>query len=102
MLPFTLPVIKDFEYAYANQANFTIERQLTKDMAISGSYLFVGAHHLPHPLDINAPRTDLQIQNFARWAGRNPVSTTEAIAFSIPSPTTPGVALTDGSPSRRG
>jgi len=84
VLPFTLHVKKDFEYAYANQANFTIERQLTRDMAISGSYLFVGAHHLPHPNDINAPRTDLQIQNFVRLAGRNPVSTTEAIAFSIP------------------
>jgi hypothetical protein len=47
---------------------FTIERQLTKDMAISGSYIFVGAHHLPHPNDINAPRTDLQISNFARWS----------------------------------
>ena len=84
VLPFTLHVSKNFEYAYANQANFTIERQLTKDMSISGSYLFVGAHHLPHPLDINAPRTDLQIANFARWAGRNPANTTEAIAFSIP------------------
>ena len=84
VLPFTLHVQKNFEYAYANQANLTFERQLTKDMAVSASYLFVGAHHLPHPLDINAPRTDLQIQNFARWAGRNPASTTEAIAFSIP------------------
>jgi hypothetical protein len=89
VLPFTLHVSKDFEYAYANQANFTIERQLTKDMSISGSYLFVGAHHLPHPLDINAPRTDLQIQNFARWSGRNPASTTEAVAFSIPTTGTP-------------
>jgi hypothetical protein len=84
VLPFTLHVQKDFEYAYANQGNFTIERELTKDMTISGSYIFVGAHHLPHPLDINAPRTDLQIQNFRRLAGRNPVSTTEAVAFSIP------------------
>ena len=64
-----------------------IERQLTKDMAISASYIFVGAHHLPHPLDINAPRTDLQISNFARWAGRNPLNTTEAVAFSIPAAT---------------
>jgi hypothetical protein len=95
VLPFTLHVSKNFEYAYANQANFTIERQLTKDMAISGSYLFVGAHHLPHPLDINAPRTDLQISNFARWAGRNPASTTEAIAFSIP---TAGAACPGGVP----
>ncbi len=84
VLPFTLHVQKDFEYAYANQGNFTVERELTKDMTISGSYIFVGAHHLPHPLDINAPRTDLQIQNFFRLAGRNPVSTTEAVAFSIP------------------
>ena len=82
VLPFTLPVQKNFVYAYANQANLTIERQLTRDMAISGSYMFVGAHHLPHPLDINAPRTDLQIANFARYANRNPTSTTEAALVS--------------------
>ena len=84
VLPFTLHVQKDFEYAYANQANFTIERQLSKDMTLAGSYIFVGAHHLPHPLDINAPRTDLQIQNFFRFAGRNPVTLDEPLAFSIP------------------
>ncbi len=89
VLPFTLHVQKDFEYAYANQGNFTIERELTKDMTLSGSYIYVGAHHLPHPLDVNAPRTDLQIQNFFRLAGRNPVSTTEAVAFSIPTTGTP-------------
>src|SRR2546428_7893441 len=84
-LPFTVPVNKAFEFAYANQANLTIERQLTKDMSISAGYLFVGAHHLPHPLDVNAPRTDLQIQNFARWSGRNPVTLTEPLTLSIPS-----------------
>ena len=84
VLPFTLPVQKNFEYAYANQGNFTVERELTKDMTLSGSYIYVSARHLPHPLDINAPRTELQIQNFFRLAGRNPVSTTEAVAFSIP------------------
>ena len=84
VLPFTLHVQKDFEYAYATQGNFTIERQLTTDMTLSGSFIHVQSRHLPHPLDINAPRTELQIQNFLRWSGRNPVSTTEAIAFSIP------------------
>ena len=78
VLPFTLHVQKDFEYAYANQGNFTIERELTKDMTLSGSYIFVGAHHLPHPLDVNAPRTDLQVLNFRRYANRNPADTTEA------------------------
>ena len=95
VLPFTLHVQKNFEYAYANQGNFTIERELTKNMTLSTSYIFVGAHHLPHPLDINAPRTDLQIQNFFRFAGRNPVSTTEAVAFSIP---TSGFACPGGVP----
>ena len=95
VLPFTLHVQKNFEYAYANQGNFTIERELTKDMTISGSYIHVGARHLPHPLDINAPRTDLQIQNFFRLAGRNPVNTTEAVAFSIP---TSGVPCPGGVP----
>ncbi|HUE80890.1 MAG TPA: TonB-dependent receptor [Pyrinomonadaceae bacterium] len=84
VLPFTLHVNKDFEYAYANQANLNVERQLTGDMTWSAGYLFVGSHHLPHPLDVNAPRTDLQVANFARLAGRNPVTTTEAVAFSIP------------------
>jgi hypothetical protein len=82
VLPFTLPVSKNFEYAYANQANFTVERQLTKDMAISAGYLFVGAHHLPHPLDINAPRTDLQIENYRRCFGTLPTSTTAALTVN--------------------
>ncbi len=93
VLPFTLHVQKNFEYAYANQGNFTVERELTRDMTISGSYIYVGAHHLPHPLDVNAPRTDLQIQNFVRWAGRNPVNTTEAVAFSIPASNTVAIPL---------
>jgi hypothetical protein len=89
VLPFTLHVQKNFEYAYANQANFTVEQQLNKDMSLSASYIFVGAHHLPHPLDVNAPQTNLQIQNFFRLAGRNPVNTTEPLAFSIPTTGTP-------------
>jgi hypothetical protein len=84
LLPFVLPVTKDFEYAYADQANFTVERELTKDMSLSASYLFVGAHHLPHPRDINSPNNALLIQNFQRFAGRAPASPTEAQFFSLP------------------
>lgn len=82
VLPFTLPIAKDFKYAYANQANFTVERQLSKNMSVSASYLFVGAHHLPHPRDVNAPQVDLQIENFRRFAGRAPTNTTEAALAS--------------------
>ncbi|HLL70811.1 MAG TPA: TonB-dependent receptor [Pyrinomonadaceae bacterium] len=73
ILPFTLAVGQDFEYAYANQANITLERQLTKNTSVSASYIFVGAHHLPHPRDVNAPQTNLLVENFRRFAVGNPV-----------------------------
>ena len=84
LFPFTLAVGKNFQYASANQANFTVERQLTKDMSLSAGYIFVGAHHLPHPEDINAPRTDLLIENFRRFAGVAPASNSQALLFSLP------------------
>ncbi len=84
LFPFTLPVSQNFEYAYANQANLTIERQLTKDMSVSAGYIFVGAHHLPHPEDINAPLPNLLIENFRRFAGVNPASNAQAQFFSLP------------------
>ncbi len=94
VLPFTLPVTKDFQYASTTQANFGIEHQLTKNMSVSASYIFVGAHHLPHPIDLNAPDTALQIENFRRFTataanpqGTLPTNTTQAINFSVPTAT---------------
>ncbi|MBK8150222.1 MAG: TonB-dependent receptor [Acidobacteria bacterium] len=89
VLPFTLPIASDFKYASATQANLTLERQLTKDMSLSVSYLFVGAHNLPHPTDLNSPNSTLQIENFRRFAGAAfPVSsitqTLVAAGVSIP------------------
>jgi hypothetical protein len=99
ILPFTLNVAKDFQYAYANQANLTLERQIGKDMSLSASYIFVGAHHLPHPQDINAPISSSLIENFRRFTqnnplvpacpggcpnGRGPLSNAEALFFSLP------------------
>jgi carboxypeptidase family protein len=82
VLPFTVPVSRSFEYAYANQANFTVERQITKDMSLSAGYLFVGAHHLNHPLDVNAPRTDLQIENYRRCFNALPPNPTAALTVN--------------------
>jgi Carboxypeptidase regulatory-like domain len=97
VFPFTLAVAKDFQYAYANQANFTVERQLTKDMSLSASYIFVGAHHLPHPQDINAPRSDLLTENFRRFAFRDPVSSSETVALGLSFPTVcPGAGCPPG------
>lgn len=90
VLPFTLPVSKDFEYASALQANLAVERQLTRNMSLSVGYIYVGAHHLPRPTDLNTPNTALQIQNFQRFfGGALPTSTQQAIAFSIAT-TAPG------------
>ncbi|HXL80758.1 MAG TPA: TonB-dependent receptor [Pyrinomonadaceae bacterium] len=84
LFPFTLGVAKDFQYAYANQANLTIEHQLTKNMSFSAGWIFVGAHHLPHPEDVNAPRADLLIENFRRFAGANPPGSGAAEFFALP------------------
>jgi hypothetical protein len=81
VFPFSLPVSRDFEYAYANQANVTIERQLGRNLSLSGSWIFVGAHHLPHPQDVNAPQPALLSENFRRFAGRAPASFSEAVLF---------------------
>jgi hypothetical protein len=91
VLPFTLPISKDFKYASATQANLSIERQITKNMSLQVSYIFVGAHNLPHPTDLNSPQTNLQIENYRRFTatavnpqGTLPANQTAAISFSLP------------------
>lgn len=77
VLPFVLPIAKDFKYASATQANATIEQQLTKDMSLSVGYIFVGAHNLPRPTDLNSPNVSLQIENYRRCFGTLPTNTTQ-------------------------
>lgn len=94
VLPFTLPVSKDFEYAYATQANLTVERQLTKDMSLSVGYIYVGARHLPHPTDINSPDTALQIQNYQRCYGTLPTQQQDVSTVNPAACTAPGTWVT--------
>ena len=79
VLPFVLPIAKDFQYASATQANFGIEHQIGKNMSISATYMFVGARHLPHPTDLNPPNTALQIQNYFRCFNALPATTQDAL-----------------------
>lgn len=90
VLPFVLPVGKDFQYGSATQATLGFEQQIGSDMSLSLNYLFVGAHHLPRPSDLNTPRTDLQIENFRRCMGRLPNSTQEALTVNPAACTVPG------------
>lgn len=91
VLPFSLPVAKNFEYASAMQGNLTIERQLGDDMVLSASYIHVRARHLPHPTDLNTPNTALQIQNYVRCFGTLP-TTTQAVSTVNPTQCTGIVA----------
>jgi hypothetical protein len=96
VLPFTLPIAKDFKYASAVQANLGFEQQLTKNTSFSANYIFVGAHNLPRPTDLNTPNTALQIENFRRFANRLPTTTTDAIGPTIAIATTnPGTTFTN-------
>ena len=62
--PFGYPQSKDFVYAYAQQANLTIERDLGHDFALSVAYNFNGGHHLNRPINANTVRGDLLVRNW--------------------------------------
>jgi hypothetical protein len=64
ILPFGFPTGKKFEFAYSNQANLAIERDLGHDFALDLSYSFNGGHHLNRPVDVNAPVYSALINNW--------------------------------------
>ena len=62
--PFGYPQAKNFVYAYAQQANVTVERNLGKGFALSFAYNFNGGRHLNRPINANTIRGDLMVANF--------------------------------------
>ena len=62
--PFGYPQAKGFVYAYAQQANITLERDLGKGLALSLAYNFNGGRHLNRPINANTIRGDLMVANF--------------------------------------
>ncbi|HEV2698772.1 MAG TPA: TonB-dependent receptor [Terriglobales bacterium] len=62
--PFGYPQSKNFVYAYAQQANLTIERDLGHDFALSVAYNFNGGRHLNRPINANTVRGDLLLRNW--------------------------------------
>lgn len=84
ILPFTLPVTKNFQYAYAHQASAGFEQAFSDNFSLAVNGLWVGARHLPRPIDVNAPDNSLLIQNFRNFTGgAAPANSTQALAFSI-------------------
>jgi len=62
--PFGYPQAKNFVYAYAQQANLTVERDLGGGFALSLAYNFNGGRHLNRPINANTIRGDLMAANF--------------------------------------
>lgn len=62
--PFGYPQSKNFVYAYAQQVNISLERDLGHGLALDLAYNFNGGRHLNRPINANTIRGDLMVQNF--------------------------------------
>lgn len=82
MQPFGFPVARNFQYAYSNQANLSIERDLGHDFAFGIEYNFNGGRRLARPINVNNTRPDLLTQNWQRAAAA-------AVAAGQTPPTSP-------------
>jgi len=63
VLPFTIPVQSNFKYAYAEQGNLTIERELGKNLRLSAGYNYTHGVHLDHTVNINVTNPALLVSN---------------------------------------
>ena len=71
--PFGYPQSKNFLYAYSQQANLTVERDLGGGFALSLAYNWNGGRRLNRPINANTARGDLLTENWqaAVAAGAN-------------------------------
>ncbi len=74
--PFGYPQANNFVYAYSQQANLSIERDLGRGYTLDIAYNFNGGRHLNRPINANTIRGDLMVTNFenALGAGQTPSS----------------------------
>jgi hypothetical protein len=63
ILPFTLPVDKNFRYGYAPQANLTIEREITGSWKVSAGYQYTRGLKLYRAVNINSTDPQLLVNN---------------------------------------
>ena len=76
--PFGYPQAKNFVYAYSQQANLSLERDLGHGYALNLAYNFNGGRHLNRPINASTVRGDLMTANFeaafydALLAGQTP------------------------------
>jgi hypothetical protein len=83
ILPFTLPLGKDFVYGYANQANLTIEREIAGSWKFSLGYQRSRGVHLNHAQDVNSTDPRLLAQNMFN-AVASGLSVSQPLAVVVP------------------
>ncbi|MGA7624853.1 MAG: TonB-dependent receptor [Candidatus Acidiferrales bacterium] len=95
LLPFTIPVKSNFQYALAQQATLTIERELSNDWKVSVGYNFTHGTHLDHTVNINVTRPELLMANDSNavMAGLASIGSSP-LGISVPG--TPGCTGTPG------
>ena len=99
ILPFTLPVQKNFKYGYAQQANLTVERVIKGTWKISAGYQWTRGIHLYRPIDLNSTDPQLLSQNMLKAieSGLSPAAPT---LVAVPVGTgIPGSCVTTGANS---
>jgi hypothetical protein len=84
-LPFTIPVQKNFKFGYAQQANLTIEREITKDWKISAGYNYTHGVHLDRTRNLNVTNPALLVSNDSNAVKAGLVTTgTNPLTVTVP------------------
>src|SRR5882724_9253986 len=97
ILPFTLPLGKDFVYGYAHQANLTIEREIAGSWKFSLGYQRSRGVHLNHAQDVNSTDPVLLTQNYANClAAGITTCSSSPLGLSVPSTSLAPTANTCG------
>lgn len=85
VLPFTIPVDKNFKFGYAQQANLTIEHEIVKDLKISAGYNYTHGVHLDRTRNINVTNPALLVSNDGKAVAAGLVNTgTNPLTVAVP------------------
>jgi hypothetical protein len=84
ILPFTLPIARNFQYGYAEQGNLTVEREIAGSWKFSLGYQYTRGLHLHRPVDVNSTDPQLLAQN-AFNAGAAGIVVSNPVTVAVPS-----------------
>jgi Carboxypeptidase regulatory-like domain/TonB dependent receptor len=100
LLPFTIPVEKNFQYALAQQANFSIEHEFSKDWKVSLGYNYTHGTHLDRTVNINVTNPQLLVSNDNKAVAAGLVNPgTNPLGVSVPTPSQINTLCAGGVPA---